>query len=101
MKILNYQIFFEKKNPAPLFGTGLPFFSDSGAIRTHDPQLRRLLLYPAELPNLRIFLTLQRYMLFLYLPNFFEVFFKKNYKSLIFKKILTEINKVNFLCCTG
>ena len=24
---------------------------DSGAIRTHDPQLRRLLLYPAELRN--------------------------------------------------
>ena len=26
-------------------------FSDSGGIRTHDPQLRRLLLYPAELRN--------------------------------------------------
>ena len=25
--------------------------SDSGGIRTHDPQLRRLLLYPAELRN--------------------------------------------------
>ena len=24
-------------------------FSDPGGIRTHDPQLRRLLLYPAEL----------------------------------------------------
>ena len=24
---------------------------DSGGIRTHDPQLRRLLLYPTELPN--------------------------------------------------
>ena len=24
---------------------------DSGGIRTHDPQLRRLLLYPAELRN--------------------------------------------------
>ncbi len=26
-------------------------FCDSGGIRTHDPQLRRLLLYPAELRN--------------------------------------------------
>ena len=24
---------------------------DPGGIRTHDPQLRRLLLYPAELPD--------------------------------------------------
>ena len=28
-----------------------PFLRDSGGIRTHDPQLRRLLLYPAELRN--------------------------------------------------
>ena len=27
------------------------FFRDPGGIRTHDPQLRRLLLYPAELRN--------------------------------------------------
>ena len=27
----------------------LVVFSDPGGIRTHDPQLRRLLLYPAEL----------------------------------------------------
>ena len=26
-------------------------FRDPGGIRTHDPQLRRLLLYPAELPD--------------------------------------------------
>ena len=26
-------------------------FSDPAGIRTRDPQLRRLLLYPAELPN--------------------------------------------------
>ncbi len=26
-------------------------FCDPGGIRTHDPQLRRLLLYPAELPD--------------------------------------------------
>ena len=26
--------------------------SDPSGIRTHDPQLRRLLLYPAELPDL-------------------------------------------------
>ena len=25
------------------------FYRDPGGIRTHDPQLRRLLLYPAEL----------------------------------------------------
>ena len=29
---------------------------DSGATRTHDPQLRRLLLYPTELRNRRFFL---------------------------------------------
>gem|GEM_PF-6214603 len=28
------------------------FFCDSGATRTLDPQLRRLLLYPTELRNL-------------------------------------------------
>ncbi len=32
------------------------FFSDPGGIRTHGPQLRRLLLYPTELPDpLKIF----------------------------------------------
>ena len=34
-------------------------FSDSVGIRTQDPQLRRLLLYPAELPN-HPFLRVQR-----------------------------------------
>ena len=29
----------------------LLLFCDSGAIRTRDPQLRRLLLYPTELRN--------------------------------------------------
>ena len=32
-------------------GFGLRSFGDSAAIRTQDPQLRRLLLYPAELRN--------------------------------------------------
>ena len=27
------------------------YVGDSGGIRTRDPQLRRLLLYPTELPN--------------------------------------------------
>ena len=31
------------------------FSGDSVGIRTQDPQLRRLLLYPAELPNLESF----------------------------------------------
>ena len=31
--------------------TALPKACDSAGIRTRDPQLRRLLLYPAELPN--------------------------------------------------
>ena len=30
--------------------------SDPSGIRTHDPQLRRLLLYPAELPDLTFLL---------------------------------------------
>ena len=36
---------------------------DSGGIRTHDPQLRRLLLYPTELRNHRHFVRLGRKML--------------------------------------
>ena len=32
-------------------GCALLCFRDSVGIRTQDPQLRRLLLYPAELPN--------------------------------------------------
>ena len=32
-------------------GCAICFFCDSVGIRTQDPQLRRLLLYPAELPN--------------------------------------------------
>ena len=32
------------------------FISDSVGIRTQDPQLRRLLLYPAELPNRSVLL---------------------------------------------
>ena len=35
-------------------------FSDPVGIRTQDPQLRRLLLYPAELPDLTIFCNLIR-----------------------------------------
>ena len=31
----------------------LPTASDPAGIRTRDPQLRRLLLYPTELPDLR------------------------------------------------
>lgn len=30
---------------------GFGYFSDSDWIRTNDPQLRRLLLYPTELPS--------------------------------------------------
>ena len=37
--------------------------SDPGGIRTHDPQLRRLLLYPTELRNHRHFVRLGRKML--------------------------------------
>ncbi len=29
----------------------IDLYGDPGAIRTHDPQLRRLVLYPAELPG--------------------------------------------------
>ncbi len=43
-------------------------FCDPGGIRTHDPQLRRLLLYPTELPdpifevaNIHIFLIAKRF----------------------------------------
>ena len=36
---------------AATFGRGVHPFRDSVGIRTQDPQLRRLLLYPAELRN--------------------------------------------------
>ncbi len=32
-------------------GTIAPLFGDQAGIRTQDPQLRRLLLYPTELPD--------------------------------------------------
>ena len=35
------------------------FFRDRAGIRTQDPQLRRLLLYPAELPD-HPYLVVQR-----------------------------------------
>ena len=46
---------------------GLHYSGDSVGIRTQDPQLRRLLLYPAELRNRPSFLKkgLQRYYIFL------------------------------------
>ena len=41
-----------EKKDNPLIFNKLSFdFRDPGGIRTHDPQLRRLLLYPAELPD--------------------------------------------------
>ena len=43
------------------FGLRFAFGSDSVGIRTQDPQLRRLLLYPTELPNRSLcFLTGKR-----------------------------------------
>ena len=41
----------EQKKSPPVRKVTFTQGSDSGAIRTHDPQLRRLLLYPAELPS--------------------------------------------------
>ena len=40
------------KNPSSK-GVGIFLFRDPVGIRTQDPQLRRLLLYPAELPGHR------------------------------------------------
>ena len=42
---------FPDTRKAAAHGQLLGIQSDSGAIRTRDPQLRRLLLYPAELRN--------------------------------------------------
>ena len=42
-----YYLGYTKKEFKPKFK--LFFLCDPGGIRTHDPQLRRLLLYPAEL----------------------------------------------------
>ena len=42
---------FNKSNKIALSGIWKGDSSDSVGIRTQDPQLRRLLLYPAELPN--------------------------------------------------
>ena len=41
----------EQKKSPPVRKVTFTQGSDSGASRTHDPQLRRLLLYPAELRN--------------------------------------------------
>ena len=38
-----------KRKGSPDSIPALPFPGDSGAVRTRDPQLRRLLLYPTEL----------------------------------------------------
>ena len=40
------------------FGCALLCFRDSVGIRTQDPQLRRLLLYPTELPNRSVFVPI-------------------------------------------
>jgi hypothetical protein len=37
------------------------YYSDPSGIRTHDPQLRRLLLYPAELPDHSFLFRMQKY----------------------------------------
>ncbi len=52
------------------------FLCDPGAIRTHDPQLRRLLLYPAELPDRTVFLT-AKLGTFIDSTKFFVYFFSK------------------------
>ena len=54
---------------------------DSGGIRTRAPQLRRLLLYPTELPNLAEKIRLseknaQRYCFFFEYANFERFFLK-------------------------
>ena len=41
----------QSKKPAVYRQRAFSYFRDSVGIRTQDPQLRRLLLYPAELPN--------------------------------------------------
>ena len=52
-------------------------FCDPGGIRTHDPQLRRLLLYPAELldPKNLLQKVMQRYGYFLNYANFWSINF--------------------------
>ena len=46
-----------KQKNRTIFGCAIWFVRDSVGIRTQDPQLRRLLLYPAELPNRPSFLA--------------------------------------------
>jgi hypothetical protein len=41
---------------------------DPGGIRTHDPQLRRLLLYPAELPGQNFIAKVEKFKLLTSLP---------------------------------
>lgn len=45
------------------------YYSDSVGVRTQDPQLRRLLLYPAELPDHPYFRG-AKVRIFLFLANF-------------------------------
>ncbi len=46
-------VFWGDNKNTPL-GVFFDLFCDSVGIRTQDPQLRRLLLYPTELPNLSL-----------------------------------------------
>lgn len=51
----NFHIFIEKQKPnRTLFLFGF-MLGDPDRIRTCDPQIRNLLLYPAELRNRRLF----------------------------------------------
>jgi len=47
-------------------------FCDPGGIRTHDPQLRRLLLYPAELRGLNRAAKLEKFKLLTRIPAIAE-----------------------------
>lgn len=48
-------------------------FCDPGGIRTHDPQIRNLLLYPAELPDLDNFAANIKFLCYYY--NLCEFFY--------------------------
>ena len=53
---------------------------DPGGIRTHDPQLRRLLLYPAELPDHSVLYSQHESNMYLLFRR--ELFYPLNYGSI-------------------
>ena len=80
LSFLDFNVFFclpksgIKKQRAINRSTDCSLFGDRAGIRTQDPQLRRLLLYPAELPDRPYFLfeSDAKVVIYTKLPKYFS-----------------------------